>query len=410
MPVAYAGFADGKWTLCHQGDDVNKTVQLALRNYAAVPPTLCAADSINVARAEIEVPLASLYHHYYLDTYGQAPPSPDPAHFEHLRFLLPCNEFRFQGAGLGISPTSKRNRSNELGQAFCRWFLNDHLNISYFAHMGDVLSRQSQRPFVNCTVRRTNSGDTPDYLCAEDRSSLYLAEAKGRYSSVSFGTSEFQSWRRQFDRVEVVDPSGNACSLKGHIVATRLATEVDAPSVRTKLLAEDPSSPGDRPLSREAAEELGNAIIGLHYASIAQKLNQPLLAAALAAGLPLPEQILIQAVVWRLAIDPNKHRRFVGGYYTGPSGAPAFGERDGEIIPFSQDPFRLDVHRGTFVGLDESVFYALIAAARKTGRFETAPPQSEDTIDSIYSAVSMLRDGSAIGPADLFVPVDAPTF
>src|SRR5207237_1016943 len=134
---------------------------------------------------------------------------------------------------------------------------------------------------------------------------------------------------RQFDRVEVLDSSGNACSLKGHIVATRLATEVDAPRVQTKVLAEDPSSPGDKPLSREIAEELGNAVIGLHYANIAQKLNQPLLAAALAAGLPLSEQILIQAVVWRLAIDPNQRRRFVGGYYTGPSSAPAFAVRDG---------------------------------------------------------------------------------
>ena len=101
------------------------------------------APEINAARPALLVPLASLYHHYYLDSHGKDRPNPDPAQFEHLQFLLPTNDFRIQGDGIGVSTSVRRHRSNELGHAFCRWFLHDHLNITYFAHMEHVLSRKA---------------------------------------------------------------------------------------------------------------------------------------------------------------------------------------------------------------------------------------------------------------------------
>ena len=79
---------------------------------------------------------------------------------------------------------------------------------------------------------RALKGDAPDYLCAENPFTVYLAEAKGRTNSISFASAEFKKWRKQFDRVEVKDKQNNLCSVKGHIVATRFATEADGDRIK----------------------------------------------------------------------------------------------------------------------------------------------------------------------------------
>src|SRR5262249_28731466 len=76
-----------------------------------------------------------------LGTGGHAPPNPDPAHFEHLSFFCPVPHLRLRGEGIGSSLAFRISRSNDLGQAFCRWFLYTHLNITYFAHMHTLLNK-----------------------------------------------------------------------------------------------------------------------------------------------------------------------------------------------------------------------------------------------------------------------------
>jgi hypothetical protein len=71
------------------------------------------SPAVNAARADIAVDLASLYHHYSLDSYGRTPPGPDPAQFEYLKFVLPAKEFRLSGDGVGIS-TAKQYRTAAL--------------------------------------------------------------------------------------------------------------------------------------------------------------------------------------------------------------------------------------------------------------------------------------------------------
>jgi hypothetical protein len=122
------------------GEGVLKTVKLALNAFPSTPGTLLAATD-GTPMDRIPVNLGDLYHHYYLDSFGLGPPDPDPAHFEQVRYLLPCPEFRFSKVGLGIAKTFKGNKSNELGQAFCRWFLSEHLNIDYIAHIEHVVAR-----------------------------------------------------------------------------------------------------------------------------------------------------------------------------------------------------------------------------------------------------------------------------
>jgi hypothetical protein len=387
---------------------MDKKILLRLNEYKPIPPSLCDPANPLGARDELVVDLAKLYHHYYLDTYGRAPPAPDPAQFEHVRFLTPASSFRFLGDGLGASTSARRNKSNELGQAFCRWFLHEHLGITYFAHVGELIDRQEARAIAGCRIERTGQGDTPDYLCAENTVSVYLAEAKGRYPSISFTSKMFAEWRSQFTRVRVLDGSGVPRAVKGHIVATRFATEEDSARIQSTIFAEDPQSPGERPLADDSARNLATAVIGVHYARIAQKLNQPLLAAALLNGISLPQEILVQVILWRMELDPMKHRLFIGGYYPGPDGDPAFDVRDGKVRALRGDPLRLDQPTGTFVGVEANVFRAVVASCRLNGRVGPQLPKLEDT-GRIYSAISMLRDGSTIGPVEFFTPVGAET-
>lgn len=383
---------------------MDKSIRIQLNEYDPIPNSLSDPHDPDRPRAEVPVDLAKLYHHYYFDTYGRLPPTPDPAHFEHVRFLTPDTPFRFLGDGLGASTSARRNKSTELGQAFCRWFLDEHLGITYFAHVCELLDRQGVRGIAGCSVHRIAKGDTPDYLCAENSSTVYLAEAKGRYTSISFKNKEFSEWRSQFTRVRINDASGTPRSVKGHIVATRFATEEDSPRIQTTLFAEDPQTPGNGFLRGDSARSLAAAVIGIHYGRIAEKLNQPLLAAALLNGVALPRDIFVPVVLWRLELDPNKDRLFVGGYYPGPTGDSAFEIRNGTVRHRSGDPFRLDQPIGTFVGVEAKIFRSVVASCRSSGAVGPQVPQLAST-ERLYSAISMLRDGSVIGPIEFFTPV-----
>ncbi|OAI15774.1 hypothetical protein A1507_13190 [Methylomonas koyamae] len=232
---------------------------------------------------------------------------------------------------------------------------------------------------------------------------MFLAEAKGRYSPVSFGNKEFGKWRDQFKRVAFVDSSGVTHSIKGHIVATRFSTENNSGRVMSGIWAEDPESPGERPLNQNSSAELGRAIIAAHYSNIATKIGQPLLASALASGVALPEQLSILGIAWRVVAGPLEGRRFIGGYFS-PDGAPASArDSKGRIVFEKPDPLRLDRSSATFVGLEESIFRQVVSLARSEA--EAVPQLSRfEQTDFFYSGFSVLRDGSAIGPIEFFSP------
>src|SRR5262249_32894910 len=152
------------------------------------------------------------------------------------------------------------------------------------------------------------------------------------------------TWRKQFTRVTVRDTSGIERKLKGFIVAAQLASEAK-PSMKSVLFAEDPESPGEEPLSADDAPRLGRMIVSLHYSGIAEKLDQPVLAAALAGGYAIPEDYLIQTVVWTSREQALQGRRFVGGYYPGPDGVRFIVDDQGRVSFRVADPFRLDTGR-----------------------------------------------------------------
>lgn len=379
---------------------MKKKLQLALNKYKPIPPKL-QGESEESPKTIIDLDLAALYHHFYLDTYGTQPPNPDPAQFEHMRFLVPDDELRFQGEGVGASTNAKRAKSSEMGQAFCRWFLHEHLGIKYFAHLDRLIDDTSEN-LHGFTLQRTAPGDMPDYLCSDGAGCVVLAEAKGRYTSVGFNTKEFGDWRKQFTRVRVLDGKGEAVWVKGHIVATRFATE-SKPKVQTKLFAEDPITEGREPLSGETARSLSGQIICSHYGNALMKIDQPLLALAIRRSRRLESQIRIPVTLWKLAFD-DQQRHFVGGYYSNDTNEPLIDLENGLATHRSRDPFRLGVHSGTFVGVELSVFEHLVKVARGDARLLNDLPEVEP-IREIYSGISMLRDGSIIGPLSMFIPV-----
>jgi hypothetical protein len=383
---------------------VYKTLRLALNQYSVVPHTLRIDPSTNAPAKTIAVNLASLYHHYYLDSFGRTPPNPDPTQFEHVQFLMPTADFRIQGSGLGIAPAIKNHRSNELGQAFCRWFLHEHLNITYFAHMEHILGRQLHRAFEGCRIERAALGDAPDYFCAENIYRVFLAEAKGRYTSVSFKSKQFSEWRNQFKRVVYKDASGVTRSIKGHIIAVRYATELNGGRLTSSLFAEDPSSAGERPLGGDDAGEVGTAIIASHYTAIAEKLRQPLLAAALATGVSLPDELRILAITWRVGWGPLEGKRFVGGLFGPTHNGPSVREtRDGILLEWPP-PIWLDTPFLTFFGVEETIFRQVVGMARTP--HTAARLSTFEALEFFHSGVSILRDGTVLGPGEFFQPVE----
>jgi hypothetical protein len=387
---------------------MERDFRLALNDFLSIPEGLRIEPSIDVPVEQLKVNLATLYHHYYWDKYGVQPPAPDPAHFEYLRFLEPCGEFRFAGDGPGAHTGVRRNISMETGQALCRQFLHDQLGVPFFAHVSEIINRQEAKgPFAGCILRKTAAGNAPDYLCANRTNELYLAEAKGRFTSISFANKEFDSWRKQFDCVEFTNSRGALEALKGFVVATRFAIEAKGPRWST-IFAEDPRTPGELPMNDDARREFSRAVTEIHYGRIAQKLGQPILAASLGLGFRVPDEIRFPAIVWEFQTEPLKRRRFVGGYYPLAEGVRPIQTKDNDIAFLRDDPFRLDVGNGVFVGVQEHIFRQMASMARNGGGLLDAEPPA--SFAPFYSAISTLDDGSIVGPVEFFQPIGQVVF
>ncbi len=390
---------------------MQKSVKLAINDFPNVPPSLQSSKDPATSVDQITVELADLYHHYYLHNYDRVPPNPDPAHFEQIRYLMPCPEFRFQHGGQGANRTFKGNKSNELGEAFCRWFLDKHLDIHHVASIDSVRDHGALAQHGGVSVESDPDvvGNGPDFFCVESDGSISLAEAKGSRHAVGFTTKEFQTWRDQFNRVRVLDAHGQPMSVKGYIVAMRWAHQEDGANIFTKLSAEDPKTPGERPFVDES-RGFAAAVKSIHYAGSLRKLRQPVLSTALAHGLLIPDELQFQVVVWQSVLPQLKGLRFVGGYFpSDPEGGLPYSIHEGKIIMQHKDPLRLDIGSGTFFGIAEHVFDRLVATAR-FGPAVINELRLMDRVATGYSGASLLKDGHVLGPVELFYPAEVLTF
>lgn len=385
---------------------MQKSVRVALNKFLVLPASLENPAKPGSLVTEIMVDLADLYHYYYLQSYDRAPPNPDPAQFEHVRYLEPCTAFRFQPNGLGANKTKKQNNSNELGEAFCRWFLAEHLDIFHVARIDDVRNHGAlswaNGVCVECSPG--TEGDAPDYFCVEPTGQVSLAEAKGTIEAVGFKAKKFAMWRNQFSRVRVLDRFGNAMSVKGYIVAMRWAVHTHSPAIFTTLSAEDPQTPGERPFFDESGG-FAAAVRSLHYAPSLAKVRQPVLSAALATGTTIADDLSFPIILWECLLPTLMGLRFVGGYFpTDPEGVLPFKFEDGKLVVVPNDPFRLDQSPGTFIGIEEKIFRHLVDTARNGPMTINDLPRMERRITG-FSGASYLPDGHVLGPIELFRPI-----
>jgi len=378
--------------------DMNKNIEFSLNKFSAVPNLLREVPSVNLASSNFEIDLSRLFHHYYTDSYGIAPPDPNHGNFEYLNFLAPCTDFRFLGNGPGSSSGKKRNISYDLGQAFCRYFLYEFCNVTYFAHIDKVLNAKTHPAFNGLKIERAANGFIPDYLCAEKVHQPFIAEAKGRYSSISFTNSEFQDWREQFSRIVVKDKYGIEKKLKGYIVGTRFATETSTRSIKSKVFAEDPETPGNEFLNDNSLG-IGRGCIAIHYSRLMSKLGLNLISEALGAGFVVPNDLTFNLPVWRCNYAPLNGALFFGGYFSDSD--PQMAKREDGSIFFYPNILKLGVPSPTFFGIYVPVMRQLRQACLGNWQVLSEMPELPDS-QFRASNLAWLRDGSISGSLEFF--------
>lgn len=383
---------------------MSKTLQLNLSDFQNVPHTLSQPGNPGMHTSEIEVKFASICHQMYLDIRGASVPRPNPLFSDYSRFLMPDRALRFRSNGLGSHKEIRVGELNRFGKAFCRWFLHDHCEITYFAHMDDMLNKGRKPELGQSRVERTSKGDSPDYVCADRQRHVFLAEAKGTTAAISFGSAKFANWRGQFETVTVIDHDGKQRAVKGYIVATRLVTDKQQ-NAQSILLAEDPATPGEAPLDADSSPDVARRVIANHYASVFARLRLPLLAQALVGEIEPNAGFLIPVGVWRCLIPGLSDREFVGGYFPPDGVAPedtTWG-RVGWGTRFGNRWNSLDLSAAgfTFFGLDRDTFIAAKTAAVSDRDAIAADAPSANAVQ-LPSDFSLLRDGTVLAPLDYF--------
>lgn len=372
-----------------------RTIELALKDFPKVPASLLSPGGGSLPK--IDVPLKELFHHYWLAKYGE---DPGDSSFEYLGRITPGPDWRMKGGGIGVDKEAKRNVSNELGKAFARWFMYKFLNHTYFCPFEIAMARSKELPDHKWS--RREPGDLPDYVCGTNERDINLLEAKGRYSSLTFKTAEFELFRQQVARARLCDGSGNDLRVKGFIIAARWSTE-EAPRVRSKLWVEDPWTDGRQ--TNEYPDATGRSMIVGHYAAPFRGLQMPVVADTLESGLPLGSQVSARRGIWECLSGPLQGRKFVGGIIpsAGMSRDWWHWRREGGSDPFVlESPLK-------FFGLELGVFSAVLQAAREA----TSRAGTQEGVDRIQQvdvpqelgALSLLRDGTLVGPSDYFRPV-----
>lgn len=384
---------------------MTRTIELKLNKFPQIPSALL--DRVAGTHVtQLSVAVKTLLHHYFLAKYGED--AEDSGNYEYEGRLTTGSDWRFKGSGIGIDKESKRNASNELGKGFARWFLYEHLTFTYFTPLEDLLERVNSD---GSRWTRTRSGDLPDYVCGRNEADLNILEAKGRYKSVTFGTKEFQSFRDQVQCVQLLDGTGAPVQVKGFISVARWATET-TPGVRATLYVEDPTTQGRPPGRNGFPQPVGRRMISGHYGPIFEILQLPLHAAAMRSGTALPARATAARGIWECVSGSLQGRRFIGGilpdravrlvgdpwwtffHYDGPR---QYGRWLRRASPFVlARPLK-------FFGVEEHVFKSVLKAAN--GGANALRAIELASVPEQTGSLSLLRDGTVLGPADYFEPV-----
>lgn len=364
-----------------------RVIQLSLNKFLPIPTAL--VDSAGGAVKSVEVPIKELRHHYYLAKYGS---DPDDGVFEYLKFITKGLDWRMTGDGIGTDKESRGNVSNELGKAFARWFMSKYLGYNYFCDFSTAMKMSIAGGGHEWS--RREPGDLPDYVCGEDENGVSLLEAKGRYSSVSFTSKEFEGFRNQIARARLCDAAGNELAVKGFISVARWATE-NKPNIQSTLFVEDPWTEGRR--GGEYPRSAGRSMVLGHYITALERLQLPVLADSLRLSRALPAQgNRERRGIWVCRTGPLQGRRFVGGIIPDSRYALNWSRY---YRGWSHDPDVL-LPQSEFFGVDRGTFDGLVRAAR--ANHMDSPGIEPVDVPEALGAISLFRDGSVLGPVGYF--------
>jgi hypothetical protein len=379
---------------------MNRRLRLALNKFQTTPTSLRSDPRVDEPAADVAVNLFGISHHLFLDTHDALPTRDQSTNHPLFQFVTLNPFLRFTANGLGTNTEARRGYSNSYGKAFCRYFLHQHCGITYFAHIDSLIGKEPTKGSGGLTVARIEEGDLPDYLCSTSNGDAYIGEAKGRMRSIGFKNTEFAQWRAQFSRIEVRYPDGRARKTKGYIVATRFASERDSQRVVSKVLIEDPSTPGEL-IEGADGDNPSAMIVDEHYAAVMSALRLRSIADVLSKGTVLPKELGRRVGVWRTSIPALSQKRFVGGFLP-MTNALFDSHREWSMRMWHSV---MDLSRPTvlFFGLEESVFNTVLARALERNAIPSAEQLNMlPSGDQLPSDVSVHRDGTVFASIDYF--------
>lgn len=264
---------------------------------------------------------------------------------------------------LGQAREVKVALSGLFGRFVARAYLEQHFNLSIFAHLGSRTIDLDRRRQVK--VKRLFRGDLPDWIaCASDLSSLTVAEAKGCHDAGGPAKALDRAWT-QAGRIDIT-AQGHKVTVKRIAIATRWGMAVAGPA-DAHLSVRDPVDEGE-PIAPEDKNALFVGLLRLHIANLIKPLGHAELAATL-------HRLTYQPFAGRLQDDLGRARTLldatpvrevekasaigglVGGVVTraGPV-------TDVDVAPADQEALvRLNL-RPVFVGIERDLIRAAIDA------------------------------------------------
>lgn len=177
---------------------------------------------------------------------------------------------------LGQAREVKVALSGLFGRFVARAYLERHLNLAIFAHLGSRTLDLDRRRQIK--IKRLSRGDLPDWVaCAADLTALTVAEAKGCHDAAGPAKALDRAWT-QAGRVDVT-VRGRRISVKRIAIATRWGMASSGP-VDAQLSVRDPLDEGE-PVDPKEQERLFVGLLRLHIANLIRPLGHSELADAL---------------------------------------------------------------------------------------------------------------------------------
>lgn len=330
---------------------MNRNIDIEFNKFPATPQANLTDSKTSDYVDSLEIDLNKLSAIYKIEEFDDYSALSCYSEYPALRYLIPNSDlFKFKGGHPGKGKDSRRENSRVLGQSLCRYFNSEFLNAPYVANVSDFLGKQLGADYNNVEIKRKSKGDTPDFLSARNDKSIFLSEAKGRRRIIPFADSDFNKWRKQFDRISVLD-NNTELSLKGYIFEVAKANEKNKIS-NSRILVEDPKTSGE---PFDTNNDLYNLIKYGHYKRLLQKMGLQFIGDSLI----YTEKLTKQKFSFLVFSSKKTNKEYVGIFV--PNWPFEF---QFPFLRIREYNLILKRHSQFFFGVEKSIFKDLIGIAR----------------------------------------------